>query len=205
VSSVPRLLGVAGAYLALPPWPGGGRPALRRRAALGLAALVLAALGVLLATGTIGRRKAASATDAPGRQAPPRAAATQAELARAQPQAAPRASEARPPSGRVVPPRNAAALFAQRSWIVVKPAPLPAAPPPPQPTAPPFPYTFVGSYAPEGKPPVFFLARGDRLVEAVVGDRLDGVYRFESAAAGQLVFVYLPLNVRQTLAAGASR
>jgi hypothetical protein len=201
VSSVPRLLGVAGAYLALPPWPGGGRPALRRRAALGLAVLVLAVLGVLLATGAMGRRKTASAADAPGRQAPPRAAATQAELA----QAAPRASEARPPSGRVVPPKAAAALFAQRSWLVVKPAPLPAPPPPPQPTAPPFPYTFVGSYAPEGKPPVFFLARGDRLVEAVVGDRLDGVYRFESAAGGQLVFVYLPLDVRQTLAAGASR
>ena len=35
-------------------------------------------------------------------------------------------------------------------------------------------------------------------------DRLDGVYQFESAAGGQLVFVYLPLDLRQTLATGGS-
>jgi len=57
---------------------------------------------------------------------------------------------------------------------------------------------------PEGHPPVFFLAHGDRMIDARVGDQLDGVYQFESAAGGQLVFVYLPLNIRQTLAAGVS-
>jgi hypothetical protein len=91
---------------------------------------------------------------------------------------------------------------------VLEPAPVPPpAPPPPapEPTAPPFPYAFVGSYAPTGDQPVYFLARGDSVIDAHVGDRLDGVYQFESAADGQLVFVYLPLNIRQNLAAGASK
>jgi hypothetical protein len=43
------------------------------------------------------------------------------------------------------------------------------------------------------------------VIDARVGDRLDGVYQFESAASGQLVFVYLPLNVRQNLSAGGSK
>ena len=122
------------------------------------------------------------------------------------PEDKPRASEARPASGRVVAPTHAGALFAQHSWYVLPPAPPPAPPPPaPEPTAPPFPDTFVGSFTPEGQPPVFFLSRGDRVIDAHVGDVLDGVYRFESAAGGQLVFVYLPLNTHQNIAAGASR
>jgi hypothetical protein len=86
-----------------------------------------------------------------------------------------------------------------------KAPPLAPPPPPPAPTAPPFPYTLIGSFAPEGQPPVFFLSQGDRVIDARVGDRLDGVYQFESAAGGQLVFVYLPLDIRHVLAAGASQ
>jgi hypothetical protein len=147
------------------------------------------------ATGAVGPPGARSAAAAPEPLASPLAAA-------------PRVPDARPASDRVVAPTHAAALFAQHSWFVLKPVPLPpppAAPPPPEPTAPPFPFTLLGSYAPGGEPPVFFLARGDRVIDAHVGDRLDGVYQFESAAGGQLVFVYLPLNTRHTLAAGASR
>jgi hypothetical protein len=88
-------------------------------------------------------------------------------------------------------------------------APPPKAPPPPppapEPRAPPLPYTLVGSYASQGEAPVFFLKRGDRVIDARVGDKIDGVYQLESAAGGQLVFVYLPLNTHQALAAGASR
>ena len=206
MSSVRRLPSVPGVRLAPP--GGGGRPALRRRAALGLALLALAVLGVLVATGTIGLAGAGSATAVPGRQASPRAA-TELELARAQAQlrAAPRASKARPASNRVVASTQAAALFAPHSWYVAPPPPPPSPPPPPppQPTAPPFPYTFVGSFAPKGDPPVFFLAHGDRVIDVHVGDRIEGVYQFESAAGGQLVFVYLPLNIRQNLAAGVSQ
>jgi hypothetical protein len=43
------------------------------------------------------------------------------------------------------------------------------------------------------------------VIDARVGDQLDGVYRFESASGGELVFVYLPLNHRETLATGASK
>jgi hypothetical protein len=134
--------------------------------------------------------------EAPGREAPPRGA------------------EAHPVPDRVVVPTYAAALFAQHSWTVLRPVKVPPPPPPalpppppppPEPTAPPFPYAFVGSYAPEGGRPVFFLTRGDRVIDARVGDKLDGVYQLESAAGGQLVFVYLPLNVRQNLPAGVSK
>jgi hypothetical protein len=120
-----------------------------------------------------------------------------------------RAPEARSAKDRVVAPTHATALFAQHTWHVVVPVkaapPPPPPPPPPDPTAPPLPYTFLGSYARDGSSPVFILSRGDRLIETHVGDRLDGVYQLESAAGGQLVFVYLPLNIRQNLAAGASK
>ncbi len=140
------------------------------------------------ATGAAGLPGAGSATAAPGRQASP-------DL-----------SEARPALDRVVAPTHAAALFAQHSWYVMPPAPPPAPPPPPpEPTAPPFPYTFIGSLTPEGHAQVFFLSQGDRVIEAHVGDRLDGVYQFESADGGQLVFVYLPLNIRQIVAVGVSK
>jgi len=100
---------------------------------------------------------------------------------------------------------HAEALFAAHSWYVAPPPPPPPPPvPPPPPEAPPFPYTFVGSYAPAGEQPVYFLARADRVIDAHVGDRLDGVYAFESAASGNLVFNYLPLNIRQSVPTGVS-
>jgi hypothetical protein len=63
----------------------------------------------------------------------------------------------------------------------------------------------LGSYAPAGAQAVYFLARGDRVIDAHVGDRLDGVYEFKSAANGQLTFNYLPLNIEQALSIGASQ
>lgn len=205
MSTVLRLPGAPDLRLARPLWPDGGRrPAWRRRGALGLVLLALAVPALLIETGTTGPSRAGSVTTAAGGRAPPRAAATEPRFASAQAQ--PHGQEGRLASDRIVAPRHATALFAQHSWFVLPPPPPPAPPPPPpQPTAPPFPYTFVGSYAPGGDPPVFFLSRGDRVVDAHVGDLLDGVYRFESAAGGQLVFVYLPLDTRQSLAAGGSR
>jgi hypothetical protein len=161
-----------------------------------------------VAAGTIGAPGALSPPVAPARQATSRTASTAAEPARAQTQRAvgQRASKVRPESHRVVASAQETALFAQHSWYVLPPPPPPApAPPPPVPTAPPFPFTVIGSFSPEGHPPVYFLAHGERVIDAHVGDRIDGVYQFESAAGGQLVFVYLPLDVRQTLAAGASQ
>ena len=120
--------------------------------------------------------------------------------------APPGETEARLAAARAVAPVHAAALFAQHSWFVPRPPPPPPPePPPPEPTAPPLPYTFVGTYAPGGEAPVYFLASGDRVIDTHVGDKLDGIYQFESAAGGTLTFVYLPLNVRQTLAAGVPK
>jgi hypothetical protein len=52
---------------------------------------------------------------------------------------------------------------------------------------------------------VYFLSRGDRVIDVRVGDRIDSIYQLESAVGGQLVFVYLPLDIRQTLAAGGAK
>jgi hypothetical protein len=172
----------------------------RPRAALGLALLALAVVAALVASGRIGLPRAGSVTSVPKPPVQPRPATTEVQ------RGATRTPEAHPPSDRTVAPRHAAALFAQHSWYVAPPPSPPVPPPPaPTPTAPPFPYTFVGSFAPEGERPVFFLLRGDRVIDAHVGDRLDGVYQFESAGGGQLVFVYLPLNIRQNLPVSPSR
>jgi hypothetical protein len=192
VSSVPRLSPAAGLRLALPRWPGVGRRAwIRALAGLALAVLVvLAALAIDRGGGPAVPHPAAI----PARATSPAAAAGGAPRPPAEP----------PTAGRVVTPASATALFAPHSWYVPPPprpvAKPPPPPPPPEPTAPPFPYKFLGSLSPESGPPVFFLSQGDRVIDAHVGDRLAGVYQFESAAGGQLVFVYLPLNVRQTLA-----
>lgn len=223
MSAGPGPAGARGAPLALPLRAGiWRRPNLRRRAALGVALLALAVLAVHVATGggalpsALRRAPArlaallrpAFTTAMAGRQASPAPAAPGAELRRerTQPSAARRDSGRRSVPDRVVAPADASALFAPHSWFVAPPPPPPAAPPPPpEPAAPPLPYALVGSFAPEGAPPVFFLTRGDRVIDARVGDRLDGVYQVEAAAGDQLVLVYLPLNVRQNVPARVSR
>jgi hypothetical protein len=62
----------------------------------------------------------------------------------------------------------------------------------------------MGAYTAQGGKTVYFLSRDDRVIDAHVGDRLDGVYDFESASGGQLVFNYLPLNMRTSLPSGNS-
>jgi hypothetical protein len=129
-------------------------------------------------------------------------ARTQAATAARNPAEAPRPAAAR--AVRVADASQAGALFATHSWYVPPPPPPPApAAAPPPPTAPPFPYTFVGSFTPSGAATVYFLARADRVTDAHVGDRIDGVYAFESATPAGLVFNYLPLDIRQTVPTGA--
>jgi len=137
------------------------------------------------------------------RTAPMRALATARSLQSSQPSRNTESASAA--QGRTADASHAAALFATHSWYVPPPPPPPVAPPPPPPPqAPPFPYTFVGSYAPSGEQPVYFLAKADRVIDAHLGDRLDGVYVFESADSGVLVFNYLPLNIRQSVPTGVS-
>jgi hypothetical protein len=92
--------------------------------------------------------------------------------------------------------------------VVPPPPPPPPSrippPPPPPPVAPPLPFGFMGRYD-DGVKPVFLLTRGDLVLTASIGDRLDGSYQLESLQGNALVINYLPLNQKQTLDVGASR
>jgi hypothetical protein len=110
---------------------------------------------------------------------------------------------------RVVDPSAAGSLFAVHSWYVAPPPP----PPPPvvtapvepvKPTAPPLPFTFMGSYAPNGAQPVFFLTHGDRVYDVHVGDTLDNTYSVDAFSNGVLTFTYKPLNQQQQLITGGA-
>ena len=111
---------------------------------------------------------------------------------------------------RVVAESGAGTLFAAHSWYVAPPPPPPApvvemAPPPPvKPTAPPLPFVYMGSYAPNGAKPVFFLTQGDRVYDVHIGDTLDNTYTVDSFTNGALVFTYKPLNQQQQLITGGA-
>lgn len=101
-------------------------------------------------------------------------------------------------------------LFKTASWFVPPPPPPQAPqskippPPPPPPQAPPLPFAFMGLYD-DGVKPVYLLARGDLVVTASVGEKLDGSYQLEALQGNSLVINYLPLNQKQTLDVGAPR
>jgi len=109
---------------------------------------------------------------------------------------------------RVVDQTSAGALFASHSWYVAPPPPPvamvtePVAPPPP--VAPPLPFTYMGSYAPSGAKPVFFLTQGDRVYDVHIGDTLDNTYTVDAFTNGVLVFTYKPLNQQQQLTTGGA-
>ena len=92
---------------------------------------------------------------------------------------------------RVSNPDGARALFATHSWYVAPP-----------PEAPPMPFVYMGSYAPDGAAPVFFLTRGDRVYDVRVGDVLDNTYSVDAFNGTQLLLTYKPLNIQQQLSAG---
>lgn len=96
-------------------------------------------------------------------------------------------------------------IFKGKSWYVPPPPPPPkpvVKAPPPKPTAPPIPYTYLGSYMGDGGKLIVFLTRNDRVYSVALGDVLDGTYRVEEIASGQLVLDYLPMNIRQTMRIG---
>ena len=110
---------------------------------------------------------------------------------------------------RVADATASGSLFATHSWYVPPPPPPPApvvtAPVvPPKPTAPPLPFSFMGSYTPNGSPEVFFLTNGDKVYDVHVGDTIDNTYTIDSFNNGQLVFTYKPLNQQQQLSTGGA-
>ncbi|ADE12055.1 prolin-rich transmembrane protein [Sideroxydans lithotrophicus] len=97
-------------------------------------------------------------------------------------------------------------IFKGKSWYVAppkpKPVPPPPPPPPPPPTAPPMPYAYMGSYQGKDGRMIIFLTKGGQVYSVSPGDVLEGTYRVEGIASGQLVLIYLPLNIQQTINIG---
>ncbi len=88
--------------------------------------------------------------------------------------------------------------------FVVPPKPAPALPKalraePPK--APPLPLRLLGRMSEDGAK-VLFLTWNDQHWVVRVGDVIDGTYRLESIARGEAKFVYLPLNIKQSLPVG---
>ncbi len=100
-------------------------------------------------------------------------------------------------------------MFQSKTWYVPPPpppkpkyVPPPPPPPPPPPSAPPLPFSYMGSYQEPGAKQVVYLSRGDKLYTVSAGDTVDGTYKIESIKAGQVVLMYLPLNITQYLRIG---
>ncbi|MGD7313799.1 hypothetical protein ACQCSJ_21580, partial [Ralstonia pseudosolanacearum] len=84
-------------------------------------------------------------------------------------------------------------------WIIRKLRGSRPQEPAPPPSAPALPFVYLGMLNPEAAKPQVFISSGDRLLIVSPGDVIDGVYRFESIAATEARFTYLPLNQRQVM------
>lgn len=107
-------------------------------------------------------------------------------------------SAVRPKAGEVVD------LFKSRTWYIPPPPveePKGPPPPPPVPTAPPLPFAFMGQVIEDQQVQVV-LTRSNRVVTVREGEMIDRNYRLESFHDGILTFVYLPLDIKQTLVIG---
>jgi hypothetical protein len=66
------------------------------------------------------------------------------------------------------------------------------------------PFVYLGQIVEDEKAQVI-LARGDRVVTVYVGENIDSYYRVVSLKGGTLTLLYVPLDIKQTLATGASQ
>jgi len=104
--------------------------------------------------------------------------------------------------------------FAAHSWQPPPPPPKPVRPqvaapePPPEPpppAAPPLPFTFLGAFETAGAKQVFYLVEGDKVHAVSEGEIVNETYHVETVTPEEMVLVYLPLKIRQTLALGAGK
>lgn len=96
-------------------------------------------------------------------------------------------------------------IFAVRTWDPPAPVPDPAtaaASPPPPPEPPPLPFRYAGRLEEPGKPPVFFILRGEKVLAVHPGELIDGNYRVGTIEGGQLHFFYRPMRIRQSIPVG---
>ena len=92
-------------------------------------------------------------------------------------------------------------LFPPQSWKPPPPpAPVGVAQPPPPPQAPPLPFKYVGRWD-AGDGESFFLAEGDRVVSARVGQNL-AQWHLDSVNAGGMTFTFIPLQQQRQLRFG---
>lgn len=87
--------------------------------------------------------------------------------------------------------------FRNKSWYVAPPPPKPV-----KPTAPPLPFQYLGKLKEDGETRVFLNYQGRHII-AKAGDVIDGNYRVEDIAGGQMTFFYQPLKEKQVLPIGA--
>jgi hypothetical protein len=101
--------------------------------------------------------------------------------------------------------------FAAHSWQPPPPPPRPkliapepelADPPPPPPAAPPLPFTFLGAFEATGGKRVLYLVEGDKVHAVSEGEIVNELYQVEAVGADEMVFMYLPLKLKQTLSLG---
>lgn len=203
------------------------RPTLVMRSLAGVAVIAIAALSYWIGVQRLHASRAEAAVPHSGQQAvaqsglpdgkgaadaraghrsdrtaaKPATADAQAQLATGTDGPTPRARLAalRPP----LSPESENDPFTVLSWLPPPPPPPAAAAPAPEPAPPPsapaLPFVYLGMLNPEAAKPQVFISSGDRLSIVSPGDVIDGVYRFESIAATEARFTYLPLNQRQVM------
>lgn len=92
------------------------------------------------------------------------------------------------------------ATYAPKPRALPAASPVPA-PPPPAPVAPALPFTFLGRMV-ENDSTVLFLSRQDQSYSVKLNSVLEQNYRVDMIDNNQVVFTYLPLNIKQTLTFG---
>jgi hypothetical protein len=104
--------------------------------------------------------------------------------------------------------------FAAHSWQPPPPPPprpkliapepeLADAPPPP--AAPPLPFTFLGAFEATGGKRVLYIVEGDKVHAVSEGEIVNELYQVEAVGADEMVFMYLPLKLKQTLSLGNAK
>lgn len=101
-------------------------------------------------------------------------------------------------------------LFAAHSWYIAPSAPIlpplpttPRATAPAVPVAPPVPFQFVGTVNDEERLHIV-LMRGQTIHIVGVGDVIDGTYRVEGLRGREVLLIYLPLDLSQSVLVGSA-
>ena len=88
--------------------------------------------------------------------------------------------------------------FARRNFAPIVPAAEAQAQAPAKPTAPPLPFKYLGRMI-DGDKLEIFLEQGQEFIAVEPGQRI-GEYRVDKVTEDKIVFTYLPLKTKQTLA-----